>query len=407
MKLSPLSLHRWVQNLLVLGLALVLLACAPKSEPKGLQMSNTPQTGSPLVFVGTYTRGPQGQNRSEGIFVYRMDPSSGALALLSKAGGPPNPSFLTVDPSHRYLIAVSETGEFNGEPGGGVSSYAINAATGELKLINSQPTRGADPCYVTVDPTGKWVLVSNYSGGSVTVLPLGEDGQLGSPTDTIQHHGFSVNPDRQAEPHAHSVQVAPGSGKLVLAADLGLDRILLYDLDLSAGSLSPHAVPYLSTAAGSGPRHMAFYPGGRYLYVASEMGSTISAYQFDPSAQTYAELQTLSTLPEGYSGQNSGADIHISPSGKFLYTSNRGQDSLAVFAIDAASGKLTALGQVSTQGKTPRNFAIDPTGTFILAANQDSGSIVTLKIDAETGLPAPAGPVTNLPMPVCVQFFVP
>jgi 6-phosphogluconolactonase len=357
------------------------------------------------VFVGTYTNAAQDQTNPQGIYVYRMDGQTGALSLLKQAGGLPNPSFLTVDPSRRYLLAVSETGNFAGQAGGGLSSYAIDPASGALTLINSQPTHGADPCYVSVDPSGKWVLVANYTGGSVTVFPLGEDGRLGAATDLIQHHGSSVNTARQEGPHAHSAIFAPGSSTLVLVADLGLDRIMLYDLDPAKGTLSPHSVPWLEAKPGSGPRHMVFHPNQRFLYVTHELDSTVTAYQYDAAAGIFTELQTLSLLPQDFSGQNTSADIHITPSGKFLYASNRGDDSIAIFAIDENSGKLTSLGQVSTQGKTPRNFAIDPGSNFLLAANQDSGTIVTFRIDAATGQLTPTGQTTQAPSPVCIKFY--
>jgi 6-phosphogluconolactonase len=363
------------------------------------------QNGSSLVFVGTYTDAAQDQTKPEGIFVYRMDSQTGALSLVGQGGGLPNPSFLTIDPSRRYLLAVSETSDFNGQPGGGVSSYAIDPTSGALTLINSQPTGGADPCYVSTDPSGKWVLVTNYTGGSVAVFPLGDDGRLGAATDLVQHHGYSVNPDRQEGPHAHSAIFAPGSSTLVLVADLGLDRIMLYDLDPVKGTLAPHQVPWLAVRPGSGPRHMVFHPNQRFLYVAHELDSSVTAYQYNAAAGTFTELQTLSLLPPDFSGQNLSADIHITPSGKFLYASNRGDDSLAIFSIDENSGKLTALGQESTLGKTPRNFAIDPGGNFLLVANQDSGTIVTFRIDAETGKLSATGQTVRVPSPVCIKFF--
>jgi len=375
----------------LLGL-FALQACSP--------LAPTQAAHSSLVFAGTYT----GQNPN-GIFVYRFDPTSGALTLLSKTAGLPNPSFLTVDPGRRYLLAVSETGDYLGQPGGAVSSYRINSETGGLTLINSQPTHGASPCYVSVDPSGRWVFVANYSGGSVTVLPLGEDGRLGEPTALVQHNGSSINQNRQEAPHAHSIQRAPGSQTLVLAADLGLDKILLYDLDPAKGSLAPHAVPSLALKPGAGPRHFTFHPTAPYVYVANELDSSVTAFHYDAPNAAFQEIQTLSLLPPDFQGENGSADIHITPDGKFLYASNRGHDSLAIFSIDAASGQLTSLGHQPSGGKTPRNFAIDPSGTYLLAANQDSGSIVTFRIDKATGKLSPAGPVTQLDQVVCLQFL--
>jgi len=385
---------------------LALCACSTPGQPRSIPMTTSPNDPFPLVYVGTYTQDSKGNNRPDGIYVYRMDPKTGALNLASKTGGPPNPSFLTIDPGGRYLVAVSETGQYEGQEGGGVSSYAIDPSRGALTLINSQPTHGAAPCYVTIDPSGKWVIVANYNGGNVTVLPLGADGKLGAPTDVVQHKGSSVNKSRQAEPHAHSAIFAPGSATLVLVADLGLDRIMLYDLDLVKGKLVPHTTPWITIHPGGGPRHMAFSPDTHTLYVANEVDSTVSAFQYDAAKGSFTELQTLPLLPADFKGQNTSADIHLTPSGKYLYASNRGIDNLAAFSVDSASGKLAAAGQVSTQGKTPRNFAIDPSGTFLLAANQDSDSIVTFRIDHATGKLTPTGSTTTISSPVCVRFFV-
>jgi 6-phosphogluconolactonase len=394
MKPSPTHLWIWrfqtITSLIILG---TLAACA-SAQPVP---SSTP---SLLVFAGTYT-----SQNPEGIFVYRLDPASGALSLLSKTTGLPNPSYLTIDPGRRYLIAVSETDHYLGQPGGAVSSYRINSSTGELTLINSQPTGGANPCYVSVDPSGKWVFVANYSGGSVAVLPLGDDGRLGAPAALVQHSGSSINPDRQEAPHAHSIQRAPASQTLVLAADLGLDKVLLYDLDPAKGSLSPHAIPFLALKPGAGPRHFTFHPTLPYLYIANELDSSLTVFNYDAKNAAFQENETLSLLPADFKGQNGSADIHITPDGKFLYASNRGHDSLAMFAIDGSSGKLTALGYQPSGGKTPRNFAIDPSGTYLLAANQDSGTIVTFRIDKASGKLTPAGPVTHLDQVVCLQFM--
>ncbi len=353
-----------------------------------------------LVFVGSYT-----PNGGAGISTYRLDLASGSLSLLKKSGELPNPSFLAIDPSRRYLLAVSESGEYLGQPGGAVSSYRIDAATGSLTLINSQPTRGASPCYVSVDPSGKWVLVANYSGGSLTVLPLDAEGRLGEPSALEQHHGSGPNPERQEAPHVHSVQVARGNPSLVLAADLGLDQVLLYDLDSARGSLAAHAIPSLALKPGSGPRHFAFHPSLPALYVLNELASSLSVFRFDAKQGSGEEIETVSLLPAGYSARNTSADVHLSPDGRFLYASNRGHDSLAIFAVDPASGKLTPQGQQPSGGKTPRNFAIDAGGRLLLAANQDSGTIVSFRIDAASGKLSPTGAVTEVEQPVCILIM--
>jgi 6-phosphogluconolactonase len=396
----------------ICGLAL-LCACTakPSITPTPQQPSAAPTTAaatattvadaapvsSPLVFVGTYTSGPDNQAREDGIFVYRFDSTTGALAPVSKMKGIANPSYLAVDPSGRYLMAVSESG-------GTLSSYSI-AQDGTLTLINSQPVGGDSPCYVSIDPTGNWVLVANYMGGSVTVLPLGEDGKLGAATAVVKHSGSGPNKNRQEASHVHSAILAPGSS-LVLVADLGIDKVMLYDLDTTKGKLTPHAVPALELKPGTGPRHMAFSPDGKNLYVVGELLSTVTAYHYDAAAATFQELETQPLLPADFKGQNTSADVHITPDGKFLYASNRGHKSLAIFKIDPATGKLTLVGHEPTQGKTPRNFAIDPSGSFLLVANQDSNSVVTFRIDPESGKLTDTGKPVEVVQPVCVKFLV-
>lgn len=352
-----------------------------------------------LVFIGTYT-----QNRKEGIFTYRMDPATGALTRLSAAVAGENPSFLALHPDRRFLYAVNEVGQFGGKPGGAASALAIHPETGELTPLGQRFSPGAGPCYASVEKTGKFLLVANYGGGSVAVLPIGRDGRLGEATDFIQHHGSSVNPSRQEGPHAHSVVPSPDN-RHVFCADLGLDKILISRPDWSRGKLLPNDPPSASVKAGSGPRHFTFHPGGRYAYVINEIGSTITAFAFDAARGALRETQTISTLPEGFSGSNSCADIHVAPSGRFLYGSNRGHDSIAIFAIDGRSGKLRALGHEPTGGKTPRNFGLDPTGTFLLAANQDTDNVVVFRVNVRTGRLRPTGHTASVPRPVCIKFI--
>lgn len=360
------------------------------------------ESGGPLVFVGTYTSGPGKEERPDGIFVYRMNLATGALTLLSKAGGPPNPSYLAVTSSGNYLLAVSEWGQ----PGVGVSSYAIDAKKGTLALINSRPVGSDGPAYVTVDPLSKWVVTANYSGGSVTVLPLGDDGRLGEYTALVKHSGAGPVQGRQEAPHAHSALIL--GNRMVLAADLGIDKVMLYDLDYNNGTLTPSSIPSIDMKPGSGPRHMVYSTEGNILYVVNELSSTLSVFQ--NNAGTFKELQTVSLLPADYQGKNTSADVHIASFGEYydeyLYASNRGHDSLAIFSIDQNTGRLTLVGHQPTEGKTPRNFAIDPTGNFLLVANQDSGTIVTFRIDRSNGRLSPTGQVTKLVMPVCIKFGV-
>ena len=354
-----------------------------------------------LVIIGAYAPA-----RSEGIHVYRMDPASGALTRLSAVSGLENPSFLAVHPNRRFLYAVSEVGQFAGRPGGAVAAFSLNPRTGALAPLNQQSSRGAGPCYVSVsaDRAGDVVLVANYGGGSVALLPIQNDGRLGEATDFVQHQGSSVNPGRQEGPHAHSILPDPAN-RFAFAADLGLDKVLIYRLDPGRGTLVPNDQAWASVKAGAGTRYSAFHPGGRYAYVINELDSTVTAFAYDAARGALREVQTLPTLPAGFSGSNSCADIHVAPSGRFLYGSNRGHDSIALFGIDGRSGKLRAVGHEPTQGKTPRNFALDPTGTFLLAANQDTDNVVIFRINKRTGGLTPTGQTLRVSKPVCVQVL--
>jgi len=356
-------------------------------------------SGSAWVFISTYTGG-----KSQGIYRARLDLSSGALSGLELAAKIKDPSFLAIHPSGKFLYAVGEVGMFAGKTGGALSAFAVDAASGNLKLLNQQSSRGAGPCHVTVDREGKNVLVANYGGGSVAVLPIEADGRLREASDFVQHTGKSVNPRRQERPHAHSINLDP-AGRFAVVADLGLDKILVYKFDAAAGRLTPNDPPHTTVAPGAGPRHFAFHPSGRYAYVINEMNSTVTAFRYDAAAGTLTELQTISTLPDEHKG-NSTAEVVVHPSGKFLYGSNRGHDSLAIFRIDEATGRLSAVGHQPTGGKTPRNFAIDPTGQWLLAENQSSDTIVAFKIDAESGKLTPTGQKLDVPSPVCVRFLV-
>jgi 6-phosphogluconolactonase len=352
-----------------------------------------------LVYIGTYTDG-----RRDGIYVFRGNAASGALTPLTQVAAGDNPSFLAADPKGRHLYAVNEIGEFGGKPGGAVTAFSVNGQTGALTRLNQQWSGGAGPCYVSVDPAGRHVLVANYGSGSVAVLPIEKDGRLGEATAVVQHRGSGGDPQRQEAPHAHSILASP-DGRFVFAADLGLDRILIYRLDDGKGTLEPNDPPAARVKAKAGPRHFAFHPAGRWAYVINELDSTVTAFAFDAGRGELRELQTLSTLPDGFRGNNSCADLHVAPSGRFLYGSNRGHDSIALFEIDAATGRLKAAGHEPTQGKTPRNFALDPVGAFLYAANQDSDSVVTFRVDARTGRLAATGQVTRVPRPVCVAFL--
>ncbi len=351
-----------------------------------------------LLYVGTYTKG-----ESRGIYAYRFDPKSGTAASLGLAAETENPSFLAVDPGQKFLYAVNELTRYKGAASGAVTAFAIDPATGKLSALNQVASRGADPCYIAFDQTGNYVLVANYTGGSLAIFPVSKEGHLGEATAFVQHAGVGRNPERQESPHAHWIETS-ADNRFAIAADLGLDRLLVYRFDASQGSLTPNTPPYAKVEAGAGPRHVAFAPNGKFAYVIDELGSTINAFSYDAKGGVLDPLQTISTLPAGFKGTNDTAEIHVHPNGRFLFASNRGHDSIAVFSIDAKAGRLTLVSHVSTQGKTPRNFEIDPTGTRLFVANQDSGNIVIFRIDAETGRLTPTGQELKVPSPVSLRF---
>ncbi|NLG98858.1 MAG: lactonase family protein [Chloroflexi bacterium] len=354
-------------------------------------------------YVGTYThdsQNPDGDapgHRAEGIFRFSLDLESGRLEKLGSYASDPNPSFLALHPGGRFLYAVSE------QENGGVSAYAVAPDTGDLRFINRQETGGADPCYVSVDPGGRWLMAANYTGGSLAVFPIGPDGELGPAAEFVQHEGSGPDLERQEKAHAHSIRLVPGS-PFVLACDLGMDRVWVYRLDMETGKLTPNDPPGMEVEPGSGPRHFEFHPNRRWVYIANELGNTVTAAAWDGAAGTLAPLQTLPTLPEGFSDENTVADIHLTPDGRFLYVSNRGHDSLAAYRVDPESGRLAFLAHTHTQGRCPRNFAISPDGRFLLAANQFSGSLVVFRIDPDSGKLEQVGEPARLPSPVAVGF---
>jgi 6-phosphogluconolactonase len=382
-------------KLIVAGLAcLAVAALLP-----GVAPASAAPARSLMVYVGTYTGGT---SASKGIYSLRLDLATGALTPAGAPAESVSPSFLALHPSGRYLYAVNETGG-PGKDEGGVSAFAIDRRTGALSFLNQQSSRGGGPCHLAVDAKGRHVLVANYGGGSVAVLPLQPDGRLDAATAFVQHVGHGADPGRQKGPHAHWIDV-DAANRYALAADLGLDQVLVYKYDAARGGLTPHQPPAARLAPAAGPRHAAFHPDGRRLYVINELNSTVTAFSYDPAAGVLSDLQTLSTLPAGYTGQSFTAEIAIRPDGKFLYGSNRGHDSLAIFSRDKSTGKLTLVGHQPTLGKTPRNFAIDPSGAYLLAANQNSDTIVVFKIDRGSGKLTPVGSPISIPRPVCVRM---
>jgi len=353
-----------------------------------------------FVYVGTYT---EAGSTSKGIYAYRFDPESAKLTSIGLAAQTTNPSFLAVHPNHRFVYAVNEVGNYQGRKSGAVSAFAIDHTTGKLTLLNQVASGGADPCYITVDQTGKYVLVANYTGGSVAAFPILADGRLGEASAFIQHTGHGTNPQRQEGPHAHSIDLSPDN-RFAIVDDLGLDETLVYRFDSEKGSLTLNDPAFAKAAPGAGPRHFVLHPNGKFGYVLDEMGSTVAAFAYDAAGGVLHPLQTTSALPGSFSGHNDAAEIQVHPSGKFLYASNRGHDSIAVFAIDANKGTVTPIEYVPTQGQSPRNFAIDPTGTLIFAANEKSDHIVIFSIDAQTGRLTPTGKALDIAQPVCVKF---
>ncbi|NQW16668.1 MAG: lactonase family protein [Chloroflexi bacterium] len=352
------------------------------------------------VFVGTYTR-----TGGDGVYVLDMDDETGELSHSSSVSGATNPSFVAIHPSGKYLYAVAEVGNQGGEPGGAAYAYSIDQDSAALTEINSQSTGSDGPCHLAVDATGKYLCVANYGGGAVTMFPLNDDGSLEPRSDFHQHTGRSVNQQRQRSEHAHSINLDP-TNKWAFTPDLGMDKIMTYKLDLENGKLLPGDPAFTETTHGEGPRHFDYHPNGELAFVINELGCTIVSYRFDSSAGTLTEIQSVTTLPDDWTGGgNTTADVHVSPDGRFVYGSNRGHDSLAIYSVDQASGEMTYVGHQSTGGKTPRNFGIAPSGKILLAANQDSDNIVVFKRDVESGTLEPTGAEIDVPMPVCLKFF--
>lgn len=350
-------------------------------------------------YVGTYTGGG-----SEGIYHCMFDPATGTIGILGATGGITNPSFLAADPRGRYLFAVSETAQFGGEPGGSVHAFAVDSDTAGLRHLNMQPSNGADPAHLSIDARGRFVLVANYTGGNVCVFPVRDDGRLDPIVANVQHAGKGPNPKRQERPHAHSVMLDPANRR-AFSADLGIDRVMVYSFNRDSGALAPAEQPAVSMTPGAGPRHLDFLPDGTRLFVVNELSSTVTVLSYDVETGSLSEVDTVSTLPASFTAENTCADIHVHPSGRFLYASNRGHDSIAVFGVEHISGRLRPLQHQPTLGRSPRNFSIDPTGRFLLAANQRSGSIVVMRINQDDGTLAPAGASVEVPSPVCIRFM--
>ena len=374
------------------------MALAPAPGAQGAAESTTPP-GEVRVYVGTYTSG-----ESKGIYRLRLDLASGALVAEGEPTTAVSPSWVILDGDRRFLYAVNETGDGPSDPAGGVSAFAVDDKSGALTFLDRQPSGGPAPCHLAIDRTGRHLLVANYWGGSVSVFPIGRDGKLGAASAVVQHTGGTREPGRDPGPHAHAVELT-ADNRFALVADLGRDEVMVYRFDAARGALTPHDPPALAMEKGAGPRHLAFHPDGRHLFVINELDSTVSVLTYDPGKGTLAAIQKVSTLPAGFEGKNSTAEVVVTADGRFLYGSNRGHDSIAVFAIDPSTRKLTAIGHQPTLGKTPRNFALDPTGRYLLAANQGSDSIVVFRVDGESGKLSPVGSPFRVPRPVSLAML--
>jgi len=365
----------------------LLMSVVAKSEPH-----------SKRVYIGTYT-GPT----SKGIYLSYFDSATGKLSPPEVAAETTNPSFLALHPGGQWLYAVGEVSSYQGKAEGVVSSFRIDQSNGQLTLLNQQPSGGGGPCHLALDKTGKCLLVANYGSGSVAALPVESDGRLGSPGLSVQHHGSSLNPQRQAGPHAHFITPDPNN-TFVLACDLGLDKVLVYRLSPMQASLTPDDPPSGSLKPGSGPRHLAFNPNGRFLYVINELSSSLTTCSYDPGKGILKELETRSTLPPEFKGENSCAEVQMHPSGSFVYGSNRGHNSIAVFRINPRDGRIQRIEDVACGGKTPRHFALDPSGRWLLVENQDSNNVLVFAVDLSSGRLMPTAEKIEVGAPVCLVF---
>src|SRR5882724_11186940 len=377
--------------------AFFLVLCAPLALFSSAQSSEkSVARGQYLVYVGTYTT----KTESKGIYAYEFDSATGKLTPKGVAAETPDPSWVAVHPSGKFLYAANEAGKAST-----VSAFAIDAKNGKLTILNQLPSLGEDPCYLSFDKTGKYVLVANYSSGTIAVFPILADGRLGEHTALLKDQGATgPNKEHQQGPHAHWIETSPDN-RFVLVADLGLDEVLVYKFDATGGTLTPNEPPFARLKAGSGPRHAVFHPKGKFVFVVSELTSTATSFAYDAKKGTLKEIGTVSTLPPGFSGRNDVAEAAVYPNGKFLYVSNRGNESLAILSIDPAKGTLGPVGGIPTGGKEPRHFAIDPSGKYLLAENQLSNNIVVFKIDLATGGLTPTGQVVEVPSPVDITFL--
>ncbi|WP_158545274.1 lactonase family protein [Bremerella cremea] len=378
-----------ISSKLVLS-ALALCSLLPLGSLANAQDSSQP------FYIGTYTKGD-----SQGIYLSSLNLEDGSLSQPVLAAELDNPSFLTINGDHTHLYAVGEVSNFKDKASGAVSAFAINE-DGTLKLLNQEASGGRGPCHILLGPDEKTVLVANYGGGSFASLPVTEDGKLKPAASVMQQVGSSIDKSRQQGPHAHGMYLVPGT-KLALGVDLGVDKVMIYDVT-DEGELKPHDPAFIEIKPGSGPRHLATNQAGDKIYVLNEMASTVDVFEFDPQTGNSKHVQKLSTLPEDFDGSNTTAEIFLHPNGKWLYCSNRGHNSVAVFDVDQETGKLTFVEHVSSMGETPRSFQIAPQGKHLLIANQNSGNIVVYEINQENGTLKSNGHQIDVPDPCCIDF---
>jgi 6-phosphogluconolactonase len=369
-------------------LILILLSCLATASAADM-----------FVFFGTHTTGP-----GKGFSLAHFDTATGALTTPVFLQEAADPAYFILHPDGRHLYTCNSILEYQGKPGGSLSAYAIDPATARLTLLNRQPSYGGDPSYVSFDRTLHFLFVANYQGGNIAAFALKPDGSLGERTAFIQHTGKSVDPKRQTKPYAHSIVTDPAN-RFVLVPDLGVDKMFIYRFDASSGALRPNDPPFVTVKPGAGPRHVVFHPNGHWVYLIHEMGSIVTLYDWDAARGALKEVQTVSTLPEGWKGVSTCSEMLIHPNGKFLYASNRGHDSIALFDIDAQTGRLKMVSTFPTLGKTPRNFAFDPTNRWLLVTNHESNNAVVFAMDEKTGRLTPHGQPVSVPYPFCERFL--
>ncbi len=371
-------------------LALGLSACSQEPEPP---------TESPMLYIGTFPDG-----NPQGVYAYRFDPETGVLSVPEVATPTEQPSFLALHPSHQVLYAVNEISDYQDDESGAVSAFTIDYETGILTELNQVSTHGAQPCYLTTDRSGQWLFVANYAGGSVAVFPIDVTGGLGESTQLLRYVGSGRDPERQASPHPHAVTISEDN-RYLYVSDLGLDRIYIHRFNVVTGQLLPSDPAFVQTEAGAGPRHLTFAPGTDSFYGINELNNTVTVYDMDPATGRLTAVQTLSTLAEGFTGENTAAEIAVSSQG-FVYASNRGEDSIAIFRRNPADGRLTPAGRVPSGGKTPRSFALSPDERFLYVVNQESNSLTTFAVGEDGGL-TPIGTLTDVTSPSAVLFAEP